>query len=100
MTRVCVSTDGPVTRITATGHAADERVCAAVSTLLQTALGFLLVSGAEILRRKMEPGDADLEFICAGVRCETVRDYLSVGFAMLDRDYPEQISFQDNRQGA
>jgi len=87
MTEVYLEADGSRYTCVASGHAGSERTCAAVSTLLYTAAGYLANCGAEVLERRLESGDAALEWQGE----QPCWDMLSIGFLQLARSYPKDI---------
>jgi len=88
MTQVYLEADGDRYTCVAKGHAGTERTCAAVSTLMYTAAGYLRnADREEVLECRLEPGDAALEW--RGTR--VCWDVLRVGFLQLAVSYPRDI---------
>jgi uncharacterized protein YsxB (DUF464 family) len=76
-------------KITAKGHAATPAMCAAISTLLQTIVCWLLNYGKDYSYR-LEPGDAEIRFPPGGEN-DTVFNFAVVGFSQLSATDPENI---------
>ena len=89
MTTVYLEADGNRYSCVAKGHATgDERVCAAISTLMYTAAGYLVnAPSEEVLEQRLDPGDAALEW--RGNR--TCWDVLKIGFLQLAHSYPRLV---------
>lgn len=84
MTRVTLKEDGGRYEVICEGHATGSReVCAAVSTLVFTLLGYLKnADGITVDREEIADGYADVEF-GGGYNARAAFDLVSIGFLQL-----------------
>lgn len=98
MTEAKYSGGGNLYTLSAIGHATgDQNVCAAVSTLVQTLMGYLVnlerQEEATILNR--EYGDGVFRVTASGGdRCRGAFEVAWFGFCQLAHSFPEQVSIK------
>ena len=96
MTVVKYKAEQGVYTLEADGHATgDQNVCAAVSTLTQTLLGYLLnlerAGEANVLQRRFGDGYVFVEAE-GKARCRDAFELIWFGFCQLSRSFPKQVS--------
>lgn len=74
------------------GHATGSvEACTAVSCLVYTLAGWLRNTSIQVLKEKLEDGDALIQYQ-GGDAAETAFDMISVGFLQLQAQYGDYIS--------
>ena len=92
MTRVYLEQDGHRYTVRCKGHATGSvEVCAAVSCLVYTLVGWLRNASVLVLKERLEDGDALIQYR-GGAAAETAFDMICVGFLQMQEQYPEYIS--------
>ena len=90
MSDVYIEADGDRYTVDARGHAATVQLCAAISALLYTLLGWLKnADGVQLVTERMEPGNARLEWR-GGEGSRIALEMTAIGFLQLQagaKDY-------------
>ena len=92
MTRVTINKGEGRYLIRCEGHATGSvKVCAAVSTLIYTLLGYLKNAGdISVESEEIADGYAEVEF-SGGHSARVVFEFISIGFMQIERVYPNFI---------
>ena len=91
MTHIHLVRDHTKVTVVCRGHATGSvEACAAISTLVQTAVSWAHTAGAVIYSEVLESGHAGISFD-AGPQGMTVFDMLHAGFVNLQHKYPQQV---------
>lgn len=92
MTQVYLEQNGRRYMVSCQGHATGSvEACAAVSCLVYTLAGWLRNTSVQVVKEKLEDGDALIQFH-GGVAAETAFDMITVGFLQLQAQYGDYIS--------
>ena len=95
MTAIYLEQDGDRYTVSAKGHATGSmEVCAAVSTLLYTLDAWLHNTDLDVLRERLEPGDALIEYAGIDAGAQTAFDFVTVGFLQLAKSEPSAIEVE------
>lgn len=90
MSDIYIEADGDRYTVDARGHAATVQLCAAISALLYTLLGWLKnADGVSIVTERMEPGNARIEWR-GGDGSRTALEVIACGFLNIEagaKDY-------------
>ena len=92
MTRVSLKLDDGRYSVVCEGHAVGSvKVCAAVSTLIYTLLGYLKNAGdISVESEEIADGYAEVEF-SGGHSARVVFEFISIGFMQIERVYPNFV---------
>ena len=91
MTEITLRRDWDRYEVVASGHAVGfPEVCAAVSTLIFSLDAFIHNTPILLIQERLEPGDALLQF-SGGKEAEDAFDFVTLGFLMLQDQYPDVI---------
>lgn len=97
MTRVEISSDGGMRRLTATGHAGDVESCNYITGILYALAGFAVNEQergkAEAPRLEMEPGRVVME-LRGGERMDTALEMAAIGLMQLAGTRPGAVSVE------
>ncbi len=88
MTRIRLEKRGSAYRVKLDGHATgSEIVCAGISAIASTLIGYLDHINAKII--KFDEWDGYLDVTFKGRRARVIFDIISCGLYLMARDYPE-----------